>query len=1328
MSSELDLGLSGTAGGFSQGNANMNSNTQMRAQSKRKMKATPRGASFEHGQQHEQAAEEEEQGGGVGDSDEDDTKPVMHMKSLGMAVLGSHRKKVEPEVEVAQATTSSSSNKNKNAFKTAALTSIAAGARRPSADAQDGSGVLKPAQSQEPVLPPPKSTRSRRQASPRGGDSGDTDMAGFPVLRLDQISQVDTEMLERALEEVPELVLGMHEDAKLSGEPVPKLAAYLQKQIDAMNAEVTKRAAEDRVFSILQGSADIFSDYKDILGKPLTFSVEDSLHQLERKRKEKEREREREQQRMLQADAAEVGGTGTTGAIGTLGIAGPAAPVAADLAQDSSTSRPQSDTGPKPVVSRRRGSGARSLSATANRVSSMEGGFADSADSDQQGLGQGQSDGMGIAEAAEANNNDNNSGLSRPAAVSGLDFGSGAGIGAGAAQLTQALPLSTRSDGGSNSMQFMVGGGDGNQGGMSVAQRNRLAMEEDAKQEKRQRQTNSSSRAKVDSNNQNSWGAGANQERALQVVYKNFGSQFVVAATEKKKRRLPPKKVVESVEAVRARERAERRQLAMQRLMDRREKQQKEKMERRERKLLQDPPTKKSAASRVAKVDTDLRSKSAAVVGRVGKTTSGTGNGRTNKSAPVGDGRDDQSEDDESVSGGDDDDETGGYVNPKLVDAVNSAICEAIADNSRSASNSPRRPEKENKKKPFLDSRHVDDTHDNQRQRGGKSPRSISPSHAHSPSSQSKSPSSEKEKETEQHSFSQSPDKGSPEKGVAQSALEAALAKIQQLESELATKGKDGKGSPLRVPTEKSRAIEKGEKHLTATQRLQLQKAQKEESRGGRAGASSVRKDKGSRLPYRPRAVERLQTQHVSKKEGKEEETKTKGSNSSSSNKKENTKAIVPALNLNSGLSEQEEVLLQNAENSTTFQSKLDARQFVAEVVTAALNSPRLSPRRGPEERAQDRENQNERQLELEAIMQPVAQGMAGVSMREMEVRNTMAQDKARIAMSSTPIHDDEETTEEDATASAEGERDLSSLHKHITRHDTHHDHSIHTQEQQEYAPEGQEQEQGMSVPMKSPSKAKLDGIARVKSLAALDTIRSLKMKRQNSNSNNSNKNVEVEVEHTEESKERTIESEAEAEAETDSGRIRNSTSVESEASDIEIQQANQNQSIFSSPISSRPSSRQKQQDAAAEDMAVATDRDRETPSDIEVEGKEEQLELEQEEEEGEEKGGLKLPQMSPRSLRSPAISPRARKPIASKARPKAKREPLAPLVEQRDGVYFCQTGPDELPGLRAWTLDHVQEGDLLEASWSFDMQLYYNISPPTEELLALRSQRAGKS
>ena len=50
----------------------------------------------------------------------------------------------------------------------------------------------------------------------------------------------------------------MFAEAAKKKEPVPKLAYYLQKQMDTMNAELMKRAAEQRIFGILQGSQEVF--------------------------------------------------------------------------------------------------------------------------------------------------------------------------------------------------------------------------------------------------------------------------------------------------------------------------------------------------------------------------------------------------------------------------------------------------------------------------------------------------------------------------------------------------------------------------------------------------------------------------------------------------------------------------------------------------------------------------------------------------------------------------------------------------------------------------------------------------------------------------------------------------------------------------------------------------------------------------------------------------------------------------------------------------------------------------------------------------------------
>ena len=78
---------------------------------------------------------------------------------------------------------------------------------------------------------------------------GDADLSGFPVMRLDHVALVESKVLERALLEIPPLQEDMFAEAAKKKEPVPKLAYYLQKQMDTMNAELMKRAAEQRIFA-----------------------------------------------------------------------------------------------------------------------------------------------------------------------------------------------------------------------------------------------------------------------------------------------------------------------------------------------------------------------------------------------------------------------------------------------------------------------------------------------------------------------------------------------------------------------------------------------------------------------------------------------------------------------------------------------------------------------------------------------------------------------------------------------------------------------------------------------------------------------------------------------------------------------------------------------------------------------------------------------------------------------------------------------------------------------------------------------------------------------
>lgn len=80
------------------------------------------------------------------------------------------------------------------------------------------------------------------------------DLDGFPVLRIDQIPFIDTNILEKAQNDVAELILKMN----LEGDKSQKsFVYYLNKQLDEMEKEIAKRVAETRVFALLDGNNDL---------------------------------------------------------------------------------------------------------------------------------------------------------------------------------------------------------------------------------------------------------------------------------------------------------------------------------------------------------------------------------------------------------------------------------------------------------------------------------------------------------------------------------------------------------------------------------------------------------------------------------------------------------------------------------------------------------------------------------------------------------------------------------------------------------------------------------------------------------------------------------------------------------------------------------------------------------------------------------------------------------------------------------------------------------------------------------------------------------------
>lgn len=79
----------------------------------------------------------------------------------------------------------------------------------------------------------------------------DADLDGFPVLRIDQIPQIPTHVLERANVEVVDLIEQLKQDG---GKTQNSLVNYLYRQMGEVDKEVAKRAAQDRVMALLSGA------------------------------------------------------------------------------------------------------------------------------------------------------------------------------------------------------------------------------------------------------------------------------------------------------------------------------------------------------------------------------------------------------------------------------------------------------------------------------------------------------------------------------------------------------------------------------------------------------------------------------------------------------------------------------------------------------------------------------------------------------------------------------------------------------------------------------------------------------------------------------------------------------------------------------------------------------------------------------------------------------------------------------------------------------------------------------------------------------------------
>lgn len=83
------------------------------------------------------------------------------------------------------------------------------------------------------------------------------DLSGFPILRIDQISIIDSDTLADAQKESKELIANM---LAQSPSPIPPMVQYLRKQSDAISNELMNRLAQERINALLSGASTLLNE------------------------------------------------------------------------------------------------------------------------------------------------------------------------------------------------------------------------------------------------------------------------------------------------------------------------------------------------------------------------------------------------------------------------------------------------------------------------------------------------------------------------------------------------------------------------------------------------------------------------------------------------------------------------------------------------------------------------------------------------------------------------------------------------------------------------------------------------------------------------------------------------------------------------------------------------------------------------------------------------------------------------------------------------------------------------------------------------------------
>ncbi len=99
---------------------------------------------------------------------------------------------------------------------------------------------------------------AKRFVSNNNDNNNNIDMDAYPILRIDELANATDNILKQALNDIPELINKLkYEDRKNLVQKENPLLKYAKKQIEAMEEEITRRNALNRVKRMLKGVEEI---------------------------------------------------------------------------------------------------------------------------------------------------------------------------------------------------------------------------------------------------------------------------------------------------------------------------------------------------------------------------------------------------------------------------------------------------------------------------------------------------------------------------------------------------------------------------------------------------------------------------------------------------------------------------------------------------------------------------------------------------------------------------------------------------------------------------------------------------------------------------------------------------------------------------------------------------------------------------------------------------------------------------------------------------------------------------------------------------------------